>query len=935
MHRVGALLVSLALCVGMVPTMPVWAEETPPVQTVAADTGDWKVQKWGGSTDITGQVQEGWVVPTENGVTINYEQPMADSEIANCVIYNDAAERYADSELSFDLKMPWRQQADRFQIAILPRFESGALCEGLAIDTSAALQHTAQNGGEKWSGVENKLNKEFGTEETYHFRIVTQENKMTAYLSVNGGEEQELTSFETSTPLEAGTYGFRLWGFQKNVEITNISWKELVKEEKSFLPETEKELPYDEWGVQDISIPVSFKEGDSIGTILNGETALEKEKDYTVDDSQSVIVLKAAYIAAQQSDFELSVHFALGDTASYSLHRKDKTYPISETDFTSISEKDLKESWGILRENEANWELVPGEGLTITTETGDLYTGSNDAKNMFWQNAEGNWMVETEISFEKEPTESWQQAGLAVYQDDDNYFKICYQGNGGKSQISTSYEVGGKDQSGGYTKDLSATNIWLRMSKQGNTYTVSFSQDGQTFTQAKTVDASFENPKLILLANNGVKSQANPVKVTYKNFKEILVSKLSKSMFQIEKENWGAQDLSIPVQFAENAAGDTKDGVAAITNGEAKLQPDKDYTVTENSIELKAEYIAAQKENFRLQIEFEHGSEANVWVMQYQPGEMQEYVWTPEQGIDMWAQMGGNGTFELTEDKDAMRVKGNTVLINTQAPVTQNGEVEIQFDMLVDDGKVVMGPLFRADPEIGSWQACVSLDGAEDWGFKNSAGNQKKIVNIGSNFNGRDGVKDLRMKVRFEDNNMTMFLDDQFVGASEIDANQMQTVLGNMGLFTDNNTDILVTKVIFREVQPFREETGEQKTVSIQKDGLTVRLDEEFPRVVDYQLNGKTLNGSPVRYNYVTVNAIDMPATAKITQTAEDSVTYHVTPDPEQTGVTFDVKFTVKEDNIVEMLLLNIHEPKDELVYSIGLPRQPMISADSSDPDAL
>ena len=53
-------------------------------------------------------------------------------------------------------------------------------------------------------------------------------------------------------------------------------------------------------------------------------------------------------------------------------------------------------------------------------------------------------------------------------------------------------------------------------------------------------------------------------------------------------------------------------------------------------------------------------------------------------------------------------------------------------------------------------------------------------------------------------------------------------------------------------------------------------------------------------------------------------------PDPEQSGVTFDVVFRVLEEQTVEMLITDIHEPEGELVNSIGLPKQPLISANSA-----
>lgn len=112
---------------------------------------------------------------------------------------------------------------------------------------------------------------------------------------------------------------------------------------------------------------------------------------------------------------------------------------------------------------------------------------------------------------------------------------------------------------------------------------------------------------------------------------------------------------------------------------------------------------------------------------------------------------------------------------------------------------------------------------------------------------------------------------------------------------------------------------------------MSVRLDSDFPHVIDYTLNGKVMNGAELRYNYVTINTTDYKATAEITEQTENSITYHVTP--QGIDVPFDVVFTVKEDQVVEILIKNIDE-SNVTVNSIGFPAQPLISANSAQADA-
>ena len=121
-----------------------------------------------------------------------------------------------------------------------------------------------------------------------------------------------------------------------------------------------------------------------------------------------------------------------------------------------------------------------------------------------------------------------------------------------------------------------------------------------------------------------------------------------------------------------------------IKNGDTVLENGKDYTVEGNVFTLKKEYVATQSGNFRLQAEFAMGSNVALWVMKFDPDNAQEYTWTPDQGMDMWKKMEGDGTFEMTEDGKALHIKGNNLLVNELAPIAANGEIEMTFDILQD-----------------------------------------------------------------------------------------------------------------------------------------------------------------------------------------------------------------------------------------------------------
>ena len=457
----------------------------------------------------------------------------------------------------------------------------------------------------------------------------------------------------------------------------------------------------------------------------------------------------------------------------------------------------------------------------------------------------------------------------------------------------------------------------LRMETLDSNITVYLTEDGE-----EKELTSFESPIGLEESSYGFRIWRGGKKIIIDNIErnEIVTSSLPNRQMQVESDQWGNADISVPVNYG---SGDT---ISSITNEGNLLNAGEDYELTESGFVLKKEYIAEHDNSFQLQISFEKGSSAVLWITKFDPNHAQEYVWTTDQGIDMWESMTGDGTYTLEED--GMRMAGENILINELAPVVTNSEIELTFEMFDDDGNGGMGFIFRADPSNKEWQAVSNLDDKEMWGYMDSKGSTLNLINDGTTFLSRDGVKDYKLKVRFENDSATIWLDDQLMTTSEV--SQMEQKPGAMGIYLEDGAEILLKKAVFREISPMQEETGERRTVEIANEDLTARLDQDFPRVAEYELNGKKMDGSRVRYNYVTINSVNMPATAEITEQSADSVTYHVIPDPEQTGVTFDVKFQVLEDQIVEMLICNIQEPEGELVHSITLPRQPLISASST-----
>ncbi|SDT22083.1 family 20 glycosylhydrolase [Microlunatus soli] len=145
-----------------------------------------------------------------------------------------------------------------------------------------------------------------------------------------------------------------------------------------------------------------------------------------------------------------------------------------------------------------------GDGrLHIITEPGDLVGGPPDgAKNVVLQRAPtGDWTIETKM--QAHLMESYQQGGLMVHDDDDNYveFVLATENPPGATPnlyLSLVSEMDGEFRKGGAVNLFGPPGdsdevCWLRLSKTGSAYTAAFSTDGESW---RPMPGNVTNPQL-------------------------------------------------------------------------------------------------------------------------------------------------------------------------------------------------------------------------------------------------------------------------------------------------------------------------------------------------------------------------------------------------------------------------------------------------------
>ncbi|MEU4746289.1 DUF1349 domain-containing protein, partial [Actinosynnema sp. NPDC023658] len=163
----------------------------------------------------------------------------------------------------------------------------------------------------------------------------------------------------------------------------------------------------------------------------------------------------------------------------------------------------------VVRENQ---ELAVRDGhLVLPSAASDIYGTTNTTPNIVLQDLpSGPFQATAKVRFPAR--RAYQQAGLVIYGDDDNYAKMVLEGRSDTDDAANRIfqfireEAGQPNEVGeSNTAPLGAAfpdTAWVRFTSDGSNLTASYSADGQTFTpmpQTKAL-AGMVNPKVGLLS---------------------------------------------------------------------------------------------------------------------------------------------------------------------------------------------------------------------------------------------------------------------------------------------------------------------------------------------------------------------------------------------------------------------------------------------------
>lgn len=185
------------------------------------------------------------------------------------------------------------------------------------------------------------------------------------------------------------------------------------------------------------------------------------------------------------------------------IHKTSCAAELYEDEFENQT---LDPSWLIIRENQSDWSLLVHPGhLRITTKAENLWQINVNNKIKFLRNApRGDFEIVTKVTYN--PKQKFQQAGVILYENEDNYVMLTRQMDD-VDNVEMSREL--SKMSGSKSAPTTLTTLYLKLTKSGENVTGAFSDDGNAWTTVDVVSgAKLEHPKVGLV---GFNAQLNTV----------------------------------------------------------------------------------------------------------------------------------------------------------------------------------------------------------------------------------------------------------------------------------------------------------------------------------------------------------------------------------------------------------------------------------------
>ena len=292
-----------------------------------------------------------------------------------------------------------------------------------------------------------------------------------------------------------------------------------------------------------------------------------------------------------------------------------------------------------------------------------------------------------------------------------------------------------------------------------------------------------------------------------------------------------------------------------------------------------------------------------------------------------WKTLSGGGAVTLEDGVVKIGMNAKSIAADMASPDVKNFIYETDFTTSSNDGRIGLAFRVKDDKnwgaicyDAGSWVWKASTNGSDDYG---SFSGSKKL----------EANKTYKMKLEVEDNKATLSIDGEVLGSATSD--KFPTTAGKIGLTGwFGNKTVTLDNVKVNEITPETDaDLPEVTEKTIESDIMTVKLDNTFPRVIEYnwKADDSKLIGQETRSNKVNLNGKNY--TPKVDCVVEgNKATYTMAID--EIGVTLTAVMSV-EDNKIRLEITNIEETGDFRVKKVSLPNQSFAEVRSDNGGAI
>ncbi|RXZ47470.1 DUF1349 domain-containing protein [Agromyces fucosus] len=168
-------------------------------------------------------------------------------------------------------------------------------------------------------------------------------------------------------------------------------------------------------------------------------------------------------------------------------------------------------SW--IREDASRWSAVAPDSIRLLSGGGTLWATQNSSNGILLRDASGVSPNEVVVKMAGATKSFYEEAGLIYYVDDENYVALHRKHNNGTPWLALVTEAGGSPNENTRINAPAAADIWIKIARNGNAFTGSYSTNGVDFTTIGTITnaaVGAATPRVGVMADGPFASGSTP-----------------------------------------------------------------------------------------------------------------------------------------------------------------------------------------------------------------------------------------------------------------------------------------------------------------------------------------------------------------------------------------------------------------------------------------